>query len=68
VVLELGISQIEVVKVTAPLKDKTPEEFLQDEKMRDAAFRSFMGRMVEGISNENRKIGGDGNVTGIVVS
>ena len=68
VVLELDPSQIEVVKVTAPLKDKTPEEFLQDEKKREAAFRSFMGNMVESVSRKNREIGGDGNVAGIVVS
>jgi len=68
VVLELDQSQVEIVKVVVPLREKTPEELLEDEKKRDAAFGSFMGRMVEDLSRENRTKGGDGNVTGIVVS
>jgi hypothetical protein len=68
VVLELDQSQVEIVKIVVPLKEKTPEELLEDEKKRDEAFGSFMGRMVEDLSRENRKKGGDGNVTGIVVS
>jgi hypothetical protein len=68
VVLELDRSQVEIVKVVVPLKDKTPEELLEDEKKRDKAFGSFLGGMVESFSRENRNKGGDGNVTGIVVS
>ena len=67
-VLELDRSQVEIVKVVAPLKEKTPEELLEDEKKRDKAFGSFLGSMVESLSRENRNKGGDGNVTGIVVS
>lgn len=68
VVLELDRSQVEIVKVVVPLKEKTPEELLEDEKKREKAFGSFLGGMVESFSRENRKKGGDGNVTGIVVS
>jgi len=68
VVLELDRSQVEIVKVVVPFKEKTPEELLEDEKKREKAFGSFMGRMVEDLSHENRTKGGDGNVTGIVVS
>jgi len=67
VVLELYQSQLEVVKVVVPLKEKTPEELLEDEKKRDAAFGSYFGAMVEDLSRKNRENGGDGNVTGIVV-
>ncbi len=68
VVLELDTYQMEVVKIVVPLKEKTPEELLEDEKKREKAFGSFLGGMVESLSGENRKKGGDGNVTGIVVS
>jgi hypothetical protein len=67
VVLELYPSQLEVVKVVVPLKEKTPAELLEDEKKRVAAFGSFFGAMVEDLSRKNRENGGDGNVTGIVV-
>ena len=67
VVLELDSSQLEVVKVVVPLKEKTPEEFLEDAKKRDAAFGSFLGSMAESFSRKNRENGGDGNVTGVVV-
>jgi len=67
VVLELYPSQMEVVKVVVPLKEKTPGELFADEKKRDAAFESFFGTMVEDLSRKNRENGGDGNVTGIVV-
>lgn len=66
VVLELDPSQLEIVE-TAPLKEKSAAELVEDEKRRGAAFGSFLGGMVESFSTENRK-GGDGNVTGIVVS
>ena len=68
VVLELDPYQMEVVKVVAPLKEKTPEELLEDEKKREKAFGSFLGGMVESFSRMNRNNGGGGNVTGIVVS
>jgi hypothetical protein len=67
VVLELDRSQVRVVKVVVPLKEKTPEELLEDEKRRIAAFESFFGRMVEDFSRKNREIGGDGDVTSNVV-
>ena len=68
VVLELDPSQLEVVKVTVPVREKTPAELVQDAKRREAALGSFMGKMLDDLSRENRKRGGDGNVTGIVVS
>jgi hypothetical protein len=67
VVLELDRSQVRVVKVVVPLKEKTPEELLEDEKKRNSAFESFFGRMVEDLSRKNRENGGDGDVTGIVI-
>src|SRR5260370_24239228 len=68
VVLELDPYQMEVVKVVGPLKEKSPEELLEDEKKREKAFGSFFTGMVKDLSEKNRKKGGDGNVTGIVVS
>src|SRR5262249_36515699 len=68
VVLELDPFQMQIVRIVAPLKEKTPEELLKDAKKREAAFGSFMVGMVEDLSRENRNKGGDGNVTGIVVS
>jgi hypothetical protein len=68
VVLELDQSQVEVVKVVGPLKEKTPEELLEDAKKREKALGSFLGSMVESFSRKNRNNGRDGNVTGIVVS
>jgi hypothetical protein len=68
VVLELDPSQIEIVKADVPPREKTPAELLEDKKKREEAFRSFFTDMVEDLSKENRKTGGDGNVTGIVVS
>ena len=68
VVLELDQSQLEVVNVVGPLQEKTPEELFEGEKKREKAFGSFLGDMVESFSRKNRNNGGDGNVTGIVVS
>jgi hypothetical protein len=68
VVLELDRSQVEIVKVVVPVREKTPEELLEDEKKREKALETFLGGMVESLSRDNRKKGGDGNVTGIVVS
>jgi hypothetical protein len=67
VVLELDQSQLEIVKIVVPLKEKTPAELLEDQKKRQKAFESFFGDMVESFSRENRKKDGDGDVTGIVV-
>jgi hypothetical protein len=68
VVLELDPSQLEVVEgATEVRKKKTPEEQFRDEKRRDEALASFMTGMVNDLSRENRKQGGDGNVSGIVV-
>jgi hypothetical protein len=66
VVLELDPSQLEIVDVVPP-EAKTPAELLEDEKQRSKAFASFLGNMLAEFSEENRKKGGDGNVTGIVV-
>ncbi len=68
VVLELDSYQMEVVNVVGPLKEKTPEELFEDRKKREKAFGSFLGGMAESFSRKNRNNGGDGNVTGIVVS
>jgi len=68
VVLELDASQMEVVRVVVPLKEKTPEELHEDAKKRKAAMNSFLGGMVEDLSRMNREKGGDGKVAGIVVS
>ncbi len=68
VVLELDPSRVEIVNADVPPKEKTPAELLEDKKKRDEALESFLARMAEELSKENRKKGGDGNVTGIVVS
>jgi hypothetical protein len=65
-VLELDASQVEIVEPTQ-VKAKTPVELEADEKKRSAAFGSFLEGMVKNLSEENRKQGGDGKVTGIVV-
>jgi hypothetical protein len=68
VVLELDPSQMEIVKPDVPPTEKTPAELLEDRKKRDKAFGTFFTGMVEDLSRKNRNKGGDGNVTGIVVS
>ncbi|HYR88505.1 MAG TPA: hypothetical protein VE422_30780 [Terriglobia bacterium] len=68
VVLELDPSQIVIVDDgKTPKGEKTPEELVRDRKKRKEAFGSFMTGMVESFSEENRRKGGDGNVTGIVI-
>jgi hypothetical protein len=67
VVLELDPSQVEVVDM-APKRPKTAAELLEDEEKRKQAFGGFMQGMLEDLSKENRKKGGDGSVTGIVVN
>ncbi len=69
VVLELDPSQMKIFDIQGviPRKEKSPKELLAAKQKRDQAFGNFMSGMVEGLSKENRKKGGDGNVTGIVV-
>lgn len=67
VVLELDPSQIMVIRPETPLTQKSPQELAQDRKNRAKAFGGFMTGMVEDLRKENRKQGGDGNVTGIVI-
>ena len=67
VVLELDPSQLEIVENAPATKSKTPAELLEDEKRRGNALGSFLAGVVKDLSEENRKKGGDGNVTGIVV-
>ena len=66
VVLELDPSQVEIAGNTTK-SEKTPEELVRDRKKRKEAFGSFMTNMVKELSEENRRKGGDGNVTGIVI-
>jgi hypothetical protein len=66
-VLELDPSQITVIRPETPPTEKTPQELAQDRKNRKKAFGSFMTGMVRDLSEENRREGGDGNVTGIVI-
>jgi hypothetical protein len=68
VVLELDPSQLEVLRVGASSsKDKTPSEFVNDRRKRVHAMESFLSDMVKGLSDENRKQGGDGSVSGGLV-
>ena len=67
VVLELEPSQITVIRPEMPPMEKTPQELAQDRKNRKKAFGGFMTGMMQNLSEENRRAGGDGNVTGIVV-
>lgn len=69
VVLELDLSQVQVFDIQGviPRREKTPKELVEDGRKRTEAMAGFMSGMVKGLSEENRKRGGDGNVTGIVV-
>jgi len=66
-VLELDKSQIAVIRAASPPAKKSPQELAQDRKNRANAFGEFMTGIVEDLRRENRKRGGDGNVTGIVI-
>lgn len=66
VVLELDASQLQIAG-NSTVKEKTPGELLRDKEKRIEAFGSFMEGMVQDLSKENRRKGGDGNVTGIVI-
>jgi hypothetical protein len=52
VVLELDPSQLEVVNVVGPFKEKSPEELREDAKKREKAFGSFLGTMAESFSRK----------------
>lgn len=69
VVLELDPSAVTVVedRAAAPPKEKTAGELVEDGKKRAQAFAGFMAGMVQSLSEENRRAGGDGNVSGVVV-
>ena len=67
VVLELDPTQVEVLDGGEPRSEKTPEELAEDARKRKYAFGAFMAGMVRDFSDENRKSGGDGDVTGIAV-
>lgn len=68
VVLELEPSQVAIVDVEASSrKEKTAAEMVADRKKRAQAFGSFMSGMVRDLSEANRREGGDGNVSGIVI-
>ena len=68
VVLELDPSQLEVIKVGASsLEEKTPSQLVNDRRKRIHAMNNFLSGMVQALSDENRKQGGDGNVSGGLV-
>lgn len=67
VVLELDPSQVIVVDGKEPIREKTDQELAADRKRRSGAFGQFMTGMVKEVSESNRKAGGDGTVTGIVI-
>lgn len=67
VVLELAPSQVETVEV-AGKRTKSPAELYTDAKKRDEAMAGFLGEALQSLSEENLKHGGDGNVTGVVIS
>jgi hypothetical protein len=69
VVLELGPDQIEVIDIQGPIlrSENAAAELEEDEKRRAKAFGDFMSDTVQDLSEENRRLGGDGNVSGFVV-
>jgi hypothetical protein len=50
-----------------PRKEKTARQLVADRQKREEAMIDFMSGMVKGLSEENRKKGGDGNVFGVVI-
>ena len=68
VVLELDPGQIEIIDIQGPIprSEKTAAELAGDEKRRAKALGDFMSGMVRDLSEENRREGGNGNVSGIV--
>lgn len=68
VVLELEPSQLAVINVGASsLQEKTSSELASDKRKRIQAMGGFLSGMARELSGENRKQGGDGNVTGGLV-
>lgn len=67
VVLELDPSQVEIIDGGAPPGEKTPAQLVGAQRKREQAMVNFLAGMVKELSEKNRKQGGDGNVTGIVV-
>ena len=68
VVLELDSSQLEVIgDDRQSRREKSPEEHAQDDQRRAKAMAAFMATVVKEVSEENRRKGGDGNVSGFVV-
>jgi hypothetical protein len=67
VVLELDPYQITVIRPEMPPTEKSPQELAQDRKNRVKAFGGFMTGILVDLGRENRKRGGDGNVTDIVI-
>jgi hypothetical protein len=67
VVLELDPSQVEILDSEVVPQEKTAAELVAAERRRTHAFGGWLAGMAKGLSEENRKQGGDGNVTGIVV-
>ena len=66
VVLELDPSQVEIVR-SASAKEKSARELVEGERKRVEAFGGFLENLGTELSEENRRQGGDGNVTGIVI-
>jgi len=65
VVLELERSQVKIMR--GKRREKTLRDILDDEQRRNQAMTGFMTDMVNQLSEENRKKGDNGNVTGILV-
>ncbi len=59
VVLELDVSQVEIVE-SARVREKSARELAADGRRRKSAMEAFLGGLVRGISRKNRKQGGDG--------
>jgi hypothetical protein len=57
---------VEIVE-GVPVRDKSPRDLVADERRRTSALGSFLGAMVSDLSRQNRKQGGDGNVSGVLV-
>ena len=67
VVLELDPSQVEVLDEIVSVKEKTPAEFVKDERKRSEAMGTYISGMLEQLSTENREEGGDGQVSAVVI-
>ena len=65
--LLVDASQVEIFDGAAPVKEKTPAELVHAERNRADAMAAFMTEMLKGVSQENRRKGGDGNVFGAVI-